>query len=68
MSEYQTIDPDWTLVSDSDQMVAFLKVDQYGKKMKRGSLSSEAEVANDDAAKYNISVGLLELDLIKRSG
>lgn len=67
VSEYQSIDPEWTLVSDSDQMVAFLKVDQYGKKMKRGSLSSEIESANEEAAKYNISVGLVELDLVRRS-
>lgn len=65
-SEYQSIDPEWTLVSDNDQMVAFLKVDQNGKQMNRGSLSSKAEAADENATKYNISVDLVLLDFVKR--
>nr|XP_039253583.1 TBC1 domain family member 17-like isoform X1 [Styela clava] len=66
VNEYQPIDPDWTLINNGGQTVAFLKVDKDGKKMQRGSLSSEAE-ADEEAAKYNISVEIAELDLMKRS-
>lgn len=65
-AEYQSIDPEWTLVSDNDQMVAFLKVDHNWKHINRGSLSYEAESSDENATKYNISVDLVLLDFVKR--
>lgn len=66
VNEYHSLDPDWTLVNNGDQMVAFLKVDKEGKKMQRGSVSSEVG-ADEEASKYNISVEIAELNLMKRS-